>query len=295
MCVWLAGSMTLVACGEKPHTGVETSAPPVLDLLLVDPAPPVRLSAPVRPLGRTLRITGLPTGEYYLLDTENHRVLRYATDGSFLAEAGGSGSGKGQFNGPVDLDADGQMIWILDRQNRRLVRMDQGLNFVEEIPLSGSTEDLTAPLWYDAVSASSNGDVFLLDKREPGVVRISSAGEVLANYGGFGTGNGRLEAPTDLDAGQDGSLFVTDGKRLLVFDRSGNLQKEVPHAEPLARVEATGSEAWITTLSGQLLYYTKGKLVRVATSSGSIPESVDLTLGRGQAPVLLDASGPCGS
>jgi outer membrane protein assembly factor BamB len=281
--------LVLSACGAKPDVDTKATTPQALDLLLVDPDPPIQLSSPVRPLGRTLRICGAPSGEYFLLDTDNHRVLHYGADGSLLGEAGGSGSGKGQFNGPVDIDADGQMIWILDRQNRRLVRMDQGLHYVEEISLSGSTEDISAPLWYDAVGASSNGDVFLLDCREPGAVRISSAGEVLANYGGFGTGNGRLEAPTDLDAGQDGTLFVTDGKRLLVFDRSGNLQREVSHAEPLARVEATGSAAWITTVSGQLLYYTKGKLVRVATSSGSIPHSVDLTLGRGQAPVLLDS------
>lgn len=244
---------------------------------------------PARPLGRTSRLSGSPTGDFYLLDCENHRVLRYGADGSLLAQLGGVGSGKGEFNSPVDLDADGQMIWVLDRQNRRLVRLNHALNYVEEISLQPRSDDISAPLWYDGVSASSNGDVFLLDRREPQAVRISPAGEVLASYGGFQTGNGRLEAPTDLDAGQDGSLFVTDGKRLLIFDRSGNLQKELSYMEPLVRVEAAGSSAWITTASGQLLHYSEGRLSRVVALSGSIPVSVDLTLGKMQEPVLLDS------
>lgn len=280
--------LLLSACGGKPQ--VESSGTPdfTLDVVTVSPQGKVALSQPARPLGRTLRLTGSPTGELYLLDCENHRVLRYGTDGSLLAQAGGLGTGKSEFNSPVDLDADGQMIWVLDRQNRRLVRLNHALNYVEEISLQPRSDDISAPIWYDGVAASSNGDVFLLDKREPQAVRISPAGEVLASYGGFQTGNGRLESPSDLDAGQDGSLYVTDGARLLVFDRSGNLQKEISHIEPLVRVEAAGSRAWITTRSGQLLYYAGGHLTRVAALSGELPVNVDLTLGKMQEPVLLD-------
>lgn len=280
--------LALVSCGAKLQGELPATSEPALEMVVVREARRIPLSPLQGQPGGALRITASPSGEYYVLDRDHHRVLRYSPEGGLLGEAGGSGSGKLEFNVPVDVDADGQMLWVLDRQNRRLVRLNHALNYVEEISLQPGTDDLSKPLWYDGVGASSNGDVFLLDTREPQVVRISSAGDVLASYGGFGTGNGRLESPTDLDAGQDGSLYVTDGRRLLVFDRSGNVHKEIVYTEPLVRVEATGAVAWVTTETGQLLHYARGKLMRVVASSGSIPRSVDLTLGKEQEPVLLD-------
>jgi hypothetical protein len=279
----------LSACGAKPEPAVEPAAPAPLDLAVVSVAGKAALSPPSRPLGRTLRLTATTTGELYLLDCENHRLLRYGASGELLGEAGGLGAGTGQFNSPVDLDADGQTVWILDRQNRRLVRLNRVLNFVEQISIEPASDDISAPLWYDGVSASANGDVFLLDRRAPQAVRISAAGEILASYGGFGTGNGRLEAPVDLDAAQDGSLFVLDGRRLLVFDRSGNVQREVQYSEPLARVEAGTKDAWVTTARGELLRFSEGRFLKVTAVTESLPRAVDLSLVAGRDPALLDA------
>jgi len=262
-----------------------------VDVVVVQVAAHAELTQPARPLSQTLRLTASTFGEMYLLDCDNHRILRYGAGGELLGEVGGSGSGTLQFNSPVDLDADGQTVWVLDRQNRRLVRLNRVLNHIEEIPLAPPADNLDAPLWYDGVSASADGDVFLLDKRTPQAVRISAGGEILASYGGFGTGNGRLEEPTDIDAAQDGSLFVVDGRRLLVFDRSGNLQREIQHSEPLARIEAEAHNAWVTTRAGELLWYADGRLHRVTALTETLPRPVDLTVVAGRDPVLLD-SGP---
>lgn len=297
-----AFALCLVACGAKPQpeSAVQPSpsAEPTAPLkeasveVAVNVSSRALLTQPTRPLGRNLRLTASTMGEYFVLDCDNHRVLSFGTGGELLGEAGGSGTGATQFNAPVDLDADGQSVWILDRQNRRLVRLNRILNYVEEISLAPPADHLEAPLWYDGVSAAANGDVFLLDRRAPQAVRISPAGDVLASYGGFGSGNGRLENPTDLDATQDGSLFVVDGNRLLIYDRSGNVQREIRHSEPLARIVAESRTAWITTASGDLLWYSDGQLHRaLAPSAGaSLPRAVDLTVVAGKDPALLDAA-----
>jgi len=283
------GLLLLAACAAKPHAVDTGAASAPLDVAVVNVVRRVALTPPPRPLGHALRLTATSANDLYLLDSENHRVLRYGTDGTLLGESGGSGAGTNQFNVPVDLDADGQTVWIVDRQNRRLVRLNRALNFVEEIPLEPASGNISAPLWYDGVGTSSNGDVFLLDKREPQAVRISAAGEVLASYGGFGTGNGRLETPVDLDAAQDGTLFVVDGRRLLIFDRSGNVQGEIRYSEPLVRVEAGGKQAWIATESGRLLLYREGRLLNVVAVAEELPRIVDLALQGEQDPILLDS------
>jgi hypothetical protein len=288
----LACALGVASCGAKPQpdraADTAISIAPA-DVVVVQVGRRDALGQPSRPLGRTLRLTATTLGDLYVLDCDNNRVLRYGQGGELMGEAGGSGTGTNQFSSPVDLDADGQTVWILDRQNRRLVRLNRILNHVEEIPLAPPADQLEAPLWYDGVSAAANGDVFLLDKRAPQAVRVSPAGEILCSYGGFGSGNGRLEGPSDLDAAQDGSLFVLDGRRLLIYDRSGNFQLEVRHSEPLARVEASTRDAWITTASGELLWYADGRLYRATAVTETLPRPVDLTLLAGRDPVLLDA------
>jgi hypothetical protein len=280
----------ITGCGSKPSPGNSSGGEFRSDVVFLDLINRIELKRPQRPTGAGLRLALSATGDFYILDGDHHRVLRYTPDGALQNEAGGSGLGSLEFNGPVDIDSDGQMVWVLDRQNRRLVRLNNVLNYVEEISLVPPANDASAPLWFDGVGCSSNGDVFLLDKREPQVVRISPSGEYLASYGGFGAGSGRLENPTDLDAGADGTLYVTDGRRLLVFDRSGNLSTSLTYNEPLIYVEGAGKVAWLITASGRLLRYADQQLSRVAIGqSGMQPVPIDLAVYRASEPALLDS------
>jgi hypothetical protein len=226
------------------------------------------------------------------LDADHHRVLRYSETGSELGQVGGSGGGALQFSGPVDIAIDGLTMWVLDRQNQRIVRLDRALNFVEEIDLSPEVEDFDQPLWYDAISCASNGDIFLLDRREPQAVRLSPSGDILATYGGFGMSRGRLDRPTDLAAGRDGSLFVADGSRLLHFGRSGSLVSIHEYTEPFANVATNNHGTWLTTRSGQLVTL-EGQSFRRAIIDPNVgsPRLFDICMSSGAGPILL-TSGP---
>ena len=56
----------------------------------------------------------------------------------------------------------------------------------------------------------------------------------------------------------------------------------------MARVEAESQNAWVTTVSGDLLWYSDGRLHRVTALSETLPRPVDLTVVSGKDPVLLD-------
>ena len=283
-----------LAAGCGPKRTPETPASPTADIELLEVRRNVALEAPGRPPGPRQRLAASDTGDLYVLDTDNHRVLRYSDGGRLLGTVGGAGTGPLEFSSPFDLDTDGLTLWILDRQNRRIVRLDRELNYIEEISLSATGAELSAPIWFDAIASATNGDIFLLDRREPQAVRISPAGDVLATYGGFGSGTARLESPADLAAGPDGSLFIADGRRVLRFDRSGNLAAAYDYTEPIVALEASGSSVWLLTASGQVARAGLGSIQRaVIDPAAGSPQPVDISVGRAGWPMLLDRGFAC--
>jgi sugar lactone lactonase YvrE len=60
-------------------------------------------------------------GDLYILDTGNHRVQKFSSDGRFLASFGRQGQGPGEFAYPdsIDVDAAG-WLWVSDPNNQRI-------------------------------------------------------------------------------------------------------------------------------------------------------------------------------
>ena len=44
-----------------------------------------------------------PSGNVYVADTDNHRIQKFTSGGSFVVQWGGSGSAAGLFNSPLAL------------------------------------------------------------------------------------------------------------------------------------------------------------------------------------------------
>ena len=61
------------------------------------------------------------TGNVYVADTDNHRVQKFTSTGSYLTQWGTYGTGNGQFNRPfyVSVDATGD-VYVADTGNHRV-------------------------------------------------------------------------------------------------------------------------------------------------------------------------------
>ena len=67
------------------------------------------------------------SGNVYVVDTENHRVQVFDTNGKFIAKWGSDGSGDGQFLSPMGIEVDtAGRVYVTDRENRR-VQVFQGM------------------------------------------------------------------------------------------------------------------------------------------------------------------------
>jgi DNA-binding beta-propeller fold protein YncE len=78
-----------------------------------------------------------PNGDVFVSDghepVSNNRIVKFAADGRFIKEWGGSGSAPGQFLVPHALALDSQgRLFVADRDNNRIQIFDQDGNFLDE-------------------------------------------------------------------------------------------------------------------------------------------------------------------
>lgn len=153
-------------------------------------------------LGLVLACLGCGSeGPYLVADGFGHRLLIGESPGGPMVALGSEGSGRLQFREPSDVDRDAQgRVYVVDRRNRRVVRMD-------DLTGAGWTE-VGGDLFEDPLRLAIHpvtGDVFVTDFARSRIVRL----------------------PPDLDSSR--ASFLEDGWTVLLkpadvaFDRFGRL------------------------------------------------------------------------
>jgi sugar lactone lactonase YvrE len=100
-----------------------------------------------------------PAGEIFVVDGHaangNNRIVKYAADGTFILEFGGTGYGPGELRGPhaIAMAPDGR-LFVADRQNQRIVIFDQDGNYLSRWTQFGMPSDI----WI-----SPDGTVYVAD------------------------------------------------------------------------------------------------------------------------------------
>jgi hypothetical protein len=85
------------------------------------------------------------SGNVYVADTNNDRIQKFTSDGTFLTTWGSEGSGDGQFDWPsgVAVDASGN-VYVADRGNDR----------IQKFRLHHTFSDITSEFWADSYISS---------------------------------------------------------------------------------------------------------------------------------------------
>ncbi|MFQ6029718.1 MAG: 6-bladed beta-propeller, partial [Dehalococcoidia bacterium] len=79
----------------------------------------------------------------YVVDSENHRVQVFDTNGNFLNKFGSEGTGPGQFTSPVKIAIDqSDNVYVMDRSNRRIEVFDANGNYLRQIGGPGTGNGL---------------------------------------------------------------------------------------------------------------------------------------------------------
>lgn len=170
-------------------------------------------------------------GDVWVGDQNNERVQEFNQAGEYIGKFGASGSGPGQFNlgYPIGIATDSSGdLWVTDTGNNRVQKwISVGYatagrpTYTSSFGSAGSTAGHFSNVLGLAVDA--NGNVWTADANNNLLQKFNSKGGFLAAYGGAGSGNGQLSAPTALtvNAGHIWSAELGNA-RLQEFSESGS-------------------------------------------------------------------------
>jgi DNA-binding beta-propeller fold protein YncE len=198
-------------------------------------------------------------GIIYVSDAASDEVYKLDTLGNYLRDVGGYGWDEGAFDQPVDVFANPLSVYVSDKNNNRIQKFDKDLNFISLL-YTRESDNPAERFGYPLSAVTSNqGDLFILDSENKRILKFDLFGHFIMNFGGFDSGNYALVNPEKMVVSPSNSLFVLDGKKIVVFDQYGNGVTELQ----------TGSELKsINLVFNNLLLNTDKKILMSNLKSG---------------------------
>ncbi|MGD0453869.1 MAG: 6-bladed beta-propeller [Solirubrobacteraceae bacterium] len=171
-----------------------------------------------------------PRGSVYVADPGNQRVVHLWGDGTFLGELGGPadlGGAELAGAGALAVSAVTYQTYVADTDhNRVLVYGPEGSLQAKWGAGEGDGSPGSGPGAFDhpdAVAVAPSGNVYVADTGNNRVVELSSAGDVLGEWGATGTASGHFRSPSGVAVDAAGEVYVVDSEndRVEVFEAGG--------------------------------------------------------------------------
>ena len=163
-----------------------------------------------------------PAGFIYVTDSFTDEVYALDTLGNLILKVGGFGWRETAFDDPVDVYADALKLYIADKNNNRIQRLDKNMNFNFQIYTRYSDNEAERFGYPLSAVMSNQGDVYILDSENSRIVQFDIFGNFIRNFGGYDYGNFALENPKQLAVSNKNDIYVIDGSEILIFDQYGN-------------------------------------------------------------------------
>jgi tripartite motif-containing protein 71 len=174
-----------------------------------------------------------PSGNLYIVDSGNNRIVKCTREGEFIKEVGGFGWNNGEFNSPGYIAMDnGLSLYVSDTQNKRVQRFDNYFNFIQAIS-SFAQEKPFENSQLNGVAISLNGELYISDSENDCIWKLDPQFTSFDKLGGFESGAGALNDPQGMAVDAQGNLYVADSgnNRIAVFDPFGNYARELSSGE----------------------------------------------------------------
>lgn len=186
------------------------------------------LAGDTQPLKGPEGVALSPTGDIYVMDAGNSRVVKFNSTGQPLLAWGSRGSNDGQFleisenTGYLAVDAQGN-VYVADTNNQRIQKFDANGNFLAKWAAPAwVTDDKTYPVY---ITASADGFIYALvysDNTTPVVQKYDLDGKFLMQWGD--EGDLKFNSPLAITSDAQGQVYVSELTGIIyTFDGSGKL------------------------------------------------------------------------
>jgi DNA-binding beta-propeller fold protein YncE len=177
------------------------------------------------PLAQPQALAIDPEGQVFVVDTGNHRVLKFDHAGNFVSAIGGFGWSREQFDRPLDITAKtGLDVFIADYNNERIERYDTKLNYISSFYSDAAVSATLQFGFPGGVDISRHGELFICDREHDRILKLNIRGEPDLSFGDFNTGEGQLQLPAKIEISLNDFVYVSDqtANEIVVFDYYGN-------------------------------------------------------------------------
>ena len=181
--------------------------------------------------GELKRPTGLAMnraeGVLYVVDTWDHNVKAFNTEGKHIFTIGRRGLGKGKFNYPTDVFVDREgAIYVTDSMNFRVQVFDKRGKFLTLFGNHGDgSGDFARP---KGIGVDGEGNIYVVDALFDVIQIFDREGNYLFGFGGTGQKRGSFWLPGGLFVDGDDNIYVADAynRRVQVFKYLGGGPKD---------------------------------------------------------------------
>jgi DNA-binding beta-propeller fold protein YncE len=174
--------------------------------------------------GRFFQPAGIAigSGQLFVIDAGNDRVMVHSAGGGFLRRIGHHGSRAGQWIQPWGAATSGDVLYVVDQGNYRIQRRSLGGALQGEWGGFGRKPGRFVTPYGVAVSRAGDR-VYVTDAIRRKVLMFDPTGSFLGEFGRSGRRGGRFLKPTGVAVGPDGTVFVADRcrKRIVHFNATG--------------------------------------------------------------------------
>jgi tripartite motif-containing protein 71 len=159
-----------------------------------------------------------PSGNVYIVDTNNYRVDKFDSNGKFIMMWGSKSADEGQFlhGHDIAIDSSGN-IYVNDvlkeegTNHARVEKFDSNGKFIMMWGSKGSGEgQFFKP---ECIAVDSSDYVYVCDGGNFRIQKFDSNGKFITTWGSEGEGDGQFLEPQGIQVDPSGMVYVVDKQR----------------------------------------------------------------------------------
>jgi len=174
----------------------------------------------------------------YVVDSGNHRIQVFDTDGTFIETWGTEGSGDGELFLPSSIAVDSSI-------NSYVIGYGGGmLSFGHEVTKFNSERDFVT-VWGDygseegefdtptSIDVDSSGNVYVVEDFNSRVQKFDSLGGFITMWGSMGMADGNFSGAKGIAIDSSDNIYIVDrsNNRIQVFDTDGTFLRKIETTE----------------------------------------------------------------